>query len=77
QELRWGSLDDAVQMMQAIANREGIGDVLAEGVRYAAEKFGGGSEKYAIHVKGLEWSGYEARYAPSMMLAYITCDLGG
>lgn len=77
QELRWGSLDDAVKMMQAIANREGIGDVLAEGVRYAAEKFGGGSEKYAIHVKGLEWSGYEARYAPSMMLAYITCDLGG
>lgn len=75
-DLKWGDIDDAVWMINQIAKRQGIGAVLAEGVRYAAAQFGGGSEKFAIHVKGLEWSGYEARYAPSMMLAYITCDLG-
>ena len=50
--------------------------MLADGVKAAAEAFGGGSEKFAIHVKGLEWSGYEARWAPAMMLAYMTCDIG-
>ncbi len=34
------------------------------------------SRRIAIHVKGLEWSGYESRGAPSMMLAYMTCDIG-
>jgi aldehyde:ferredoxin oxidoreductase len=49
---------------------------LAEGVKRAAEKTGGGSERFAIQVKGLEWSGYECRNAPSMMLAYLTADVG-
>jgi aldehyde:ferredoxin oxidoreductase len=56
--------------------REGIGDLLAEGVKKAAEKVGQGSEAFAIHVKGLEWTGYECRNAPSMMLAYMTADIG-
>lgn len=75
-DLKWGDIDDVVWLLNATARREGIGSVLAEGVRHASRQFGAGSEKFAIQVKGLEWSGYEARYAPSMMLAYITCDLG-
>ena len=42
----------------------------------ASEKIGNGSEAFAIHVKGLEWTGYESRNAPSMMLAYMTADIG-
>lgn len=74
--LSWGSVEDAAYLMDLIARREGIGDLLAEGVRSAAEHFGEGSHKYAIHTKGLEWSAYESRWAPSQMLAYATADVG-
>jgi len=74
--VQWGDIDSFEYLITAIAKREGIGDILADGVRAAAAKFGQGSEKFAIHVKGLEWSGYEARWAPAMMLAYMTCDIG-
>jgi len=63
-------------LLEKIVSRQGIGDLLAEGVKKAAEKTGQGSEAFAIHVKGLEWTGYECRNAPSMMLAYMTADIG-
>ena len=72
----FSDLDSIVYLLNVIAKREGIGDLLAEGVKRAAEKTGGGSERFAIQVKGLEWSGYECRNAPSMMLAYLTADVG-
>ncbi|QUL98328.1 MAG: aldehyde ferredoxin oxidoreductase family protein [Candidatus Fermentithermobacillus carboniphilus] len=74
--LSWGDLESVVYLLEKMARREGIGDLLAEGVKVASEKIGGGSERFAIHVKGLEWSGYEARWAPAMMISYITCDVG-
>ncbi len=75
-EARFGSLDAFVEIVKLIAARQGIGEPLSRGVRAAAEAWGGGSEDFAIQVKGLEWSGYESRGAPSMMLAYMTCDIG-
>ncbi|MEW6308554.1 MAG: aldehyde ferredoxin oxidoreductase family protein [Bacillota bacterium] len=75
-KVRFGDLDSVVHLLKLIAARRGIGDVLARGVKGAAEAIGGGSEEFAIHVKGLEWSGYEARYAPAMMLSYMTADVG-
>ena len=72
----FSDLDTVVYLLNLIARREGIGDLLAEGVKVAAEKTGKGSQRFAIHVKGLEWSGYECRNAPSMMLAYLTADVG-
>lgn len=74
--IAWGDLESVVYLLEKMAHREGIGDLLAEGVRTAAEKIGGGSDRFAIQVKGLEWTGYEARWAPAMMLSYITCDIG-
>lgn len=74
--VKWGDIDSFVYLAEKIARRDGIGDILADGVKVASEKFGQGSEKFAIHIKGLEWSGYEARWAPAMMLAYMTCDIG-
>ena len=76
QKLDFSDLDSVVYLLNKIARREGIGNRLAEGVKIAAEKTGKGSERFAIHVKGLEWSGYECRNAPSMMLAYLTADVG-
>ena len=75
-KINFSDLDSVVYLLNKIARREGIGDLLAEGVKIAAEKTGKGSERFAIHVKGLEWSGYECRNAPSMMLAYMTADVG-
>jgi len=69
-EIRWGSADDTAWLLERIARREGIGEFLARGVRDAAAKIGKGADKFAMHIKGLEISGYESRYAPAMMLAY-------
>ncbi|MDQ7781041.1 MAG: aldehyde ferredoxin oxidoreductase family protein, partial [Planctomycetota bacterium] len=75
-EIKFGSIDSFVGLMELIAYRRGIGDILAEGVKSAAGKFGKGSEKIGMQVKGLEISGYESRRAPAMLLAYMTCDIG-
>jgi aldehyde:ferredoxin oxidoreductase len=75
-DIDFSDLETVIYLLSKIARREGIGDLLAEGVKIAAEKTGNGSERFAIHVKGLEWSGYECRNAPSMMLAYLTADVG-
>jgi aldehyde:ferredoxin oxidoreductase len=75
-EIDFSDLDTVIYLLDKIADRQGIGDLLAEGVKTASERIGCGSDHFAIHVKGLEWSGYECRNAPSMMLAYMTADVG-
>ena len=75
-EIQFSDLATVEYLLNQIAQREGIGDLLAEGVKAASEKTGKGSQDFAIHVKGLEWTGYETRNAPSMMLAYMTADIG-
>lgn len=75
-DIEFSDLDSVVYLLNQIATRDGIGDLLAEGVKAAAQKTGKHSDRFAIHVKGLEWSGYECRNAPSMMLAYMTADVG-
>jgi aldehyde:ferredoxin oxidoreductase len=74
--IRFADLETVAYLLEKIVAREGIGDLLAEGVKKAAEKTGQGSDTFAIHVKGLEWTGYECRNAPAMMLAYMTADIG-
>jgi aldehyde:ferredoxin oxidoreductase len=75
-EIQFGDLTSVVYLLDCIAHRKGIGELLANGVKPAAQRVGQGSEAFAIHVKGLEWSGYECRNAPGMMLAYMTSDIG-
>ena len=77
QKLPWGQFKVAKALVQDIAHRNGeLGDVLAEGVQFASEQIGGGSEKWAMHVKGLEISAYDCHCAPGMALAYGTCSIG-
>jgi aldehyde:ferredoxin oxidoreductase len=59
--LRFGNSDEMIRLIEKIARREGFGDVLAEGVKRAAEKIGKNAEKYALHVKGLELPCYDPR----------------
>ncbi len=53
-ELTWGNHKAMIDMTWKLAKREGFGDILADGVKVAAEKIGKGSEKYAIHIGGQE-----------------------
>ncbi|RLI07436.1 aldehyde ferredoxin oxidoreductase [Candidatus Bathyarchaeota archaeon] len=75
-ELRFGNVDAYIKMPELIAFRKGIGDILAEGVARAAKAIGKGSERYALHVKGLEYPGYDPRGSIGMALAYATSDRG-
>ncbi len=74
--LKFGDPESVFSLIKMIAMREGIGDVLAEGSKAAAEHFGADSIKFAMQVKGLEQSGYESRRAPAMLLSYMTSDIG-
>ncbi len=76
-ELTFGNHEALVKMTEKIGKREGLGDILAEGVRRAAERIGRGSERYAVHVKGLELPAYEPRASPAMALTYSVADRGG
>jgi aldehyde:ferredoxin oxidoreductase len=75
-DLKFGNHEAAVAVLRKIAYREGVGDLLAEGSRAAAERIGGDAPKYAMHVKGLEFPGYDPRGLKSMGLNYMTAFTG-
>lgn len=70
----YGEVDRIAELLRRIAHREGIGNLLAEGVRTAARELG--LEEIAIHVKGLEPPGYEPRYLQGVGLSYAVSDRG-
>ncbi len=76
-ELKFGDPDLVIQLIHKIAKREGIGDLLAEGTKRMAQKLGKGSERFAMHVKGLELPAYDPRAAKICGLAFATANRGG
>ncbi len=75
-DLRWGDPEPMVNLVRKIALREGIGDILAEGVKRAAEALGRGAERFAMHVKGLELPAYDPRSAKANGLNLVTSPIG-
>ncbi len=75
-ELNFGNDEAMVTILKQMAFREGIGDLLADGAKAAAEKIGKGSDKYAMHVKGLELPAYDVRGAKAHGLNYATAYTG-
>ena len=76
-DAKWGNADAALKLIEKIANREGCGDLLADGVRSAAKRIGRGSERYAVEVKGLEIPMHEARAKKGMGMTYAVSNRGG
>jgi aldehyde:ferredoxin oxidoreductase len=76
-QLNFGNEQALTEVMQKIANREGVGNLLAEGVKRLSERLGEKTRDFAMHVKGLELPGWGIRAAPGMGLAYATADRGG
>jgi len=75
-DLRFGNHEAALELLKKIGTREGIGDILAEGVKIAAEKIGKGAEKYANHIKGVEMTGYDIRGLKTAALGYAVSFRG-
>ena len=75
-EIKFGDLDSVVYLAEMVAGRRGMGNLLAEGVRAVARELEPEAMDFAMQVKGLEFSGYESRNAPAMLLSYMTCDIG-
>jgi aldehyde:ferredoxin oxidoreductase len=76
-ELRFGDSDLVVDLIGKIAKREGIGDLLADGTKAMSESLEQGSERFAMHVKGLELPAYDPRAAKICGLGYVTANRGG
>ena len=66
--LRFGDASALLRALDQIGAREGLGDLLAEGSRYAAQQVGHGSQDFAPQVKGMELPGYEPRTLHAMAL---------
>ena len=74
-ELKWGNGEAILALIRKIAYREGFGDILADGVRKAAEKLGKG-EEIALHVKGLEIIQADPRGLKGYGLGYAVASRG-
>ena len=60
----------APELIEKMISRDGIGDLLADGVKVASEKIGRGSSEYAIHAGGQELPMHDPRYDPGYALHY-------
>lgn len=75
--LKWGDANAMETVIGLIARREGLGEILARGVKRAATAIGRGAEKYAYHVKGVEIYGGDPRGMMGIALAYAVSMRGG
>ncbi len=60
-EMTWGNHKSIVAMTEKLVKREGFGDILADGVKAAAEKIGKGANQYAMHVNGQETPAHDPK----------------
>lgn len=70
------SSNKIMDILRAIVSRKGIGDLLAEGTKFASATVKRGSSDFAMHVKGLEMPGYEPRTLKTMALALAVSTRG-
>lgn len=68
--LNWGDSEMAIALLQRIIDRQGLGDLLAEGIQRASQKLGRGSESYAIHAGGQALPAHDPRQHIDFGLAY-------
>ncbi len=75
--LQFGDSESVDYLLDLIASRRGLGDLLARGVKEAARELGDGAADFAVHIKGLESPAWGPRSVPGMALALATADRGG
>lgn len=75
-DLTWGNGRSVIELVKKIVYREGIGDLLAQGVKIASAELGGDSWKWAVHSRGLEQSMVDTRGSKSYALAFAVNPRG-
>ncbi len=75
-ELLWGRGDVLVKMVEKIGTRKGLGRLLGEGVRIAAQRMGKNAVEFSLHVKGLELPGHDPRCYNAGAVSYATSNRG-
>jgi aldehyde:ferredoxin oxidoreductase len=76
-ELKFGNHEAMLEMIELIARRKGIGNLLAEGTARVSRKIGGESSEFALHVKGLEFAMHEPRLSAGYALTNMVNPQGG
>ncbi|QXE89607.1 aldehyde ferredoxin oxidoreductase family protein [Geomonas subterranea] len=75
-DLTWGNVDATLAMIEKIAAKDGVGALAAQGVATLSRHIGQGSEKFAIHVKGLELAAHNIQGNQPRALSYVTASRG-
>ncbi len=75
-ELKFGNDSAMMTLLRLMAFREGIGAILADGTKVASERIGKGTDRFAMHIKGLELPAYDVRGAKAHGLNYATSYTG-
>ncbi len=75
-DAHFGNADALVALVEKMGKREGIGEILADGVKVAANKIGKDSEKLAQQIKGLEVTGYDLRCLKTAALSFAVSFRG-
>ncbi|MDI3535308.1 MAG: aldehyde:ferredoxin oxidoreductase [Thermosediminibacterales bacterium] len=76
-EARFGNGKAVIALLEKVVAKEGIGEFISLGTKRMSEKLGKGTEKFAIHVKGLELAGHSIRGYKGMSLGYAVSNRGG
>jgi len=72
----FGDSKRLIELIHKIAKKQGVGKILSEGTKYVAEHFNQGTDKFAIHVKGLEMAAWDPRGKLALGLSYATAAVG-
>jgi aldehyde:ferredoxin oxidoreductase len=67
-ELTWGNTQAIVKLAEMMVNRQGIGDLLADGSKKAAERIGQDAQRFAMHAGGQELAMHDGRADPGFIL---------
>jgi len=68
--LEWGNARGIVSLLELMVKREGVGDILADGVKVASTKLGKNSHRYAVHASGQELPMHDSRLWESLAFTY-------
>jgi aldehyde:ferredoxin oxidoreductase len=75
-DLKWGNAQGAETLIHMVVNREGFGDLLAEGLKVTAEKIGGMAIEYAVQGNNMALPAHDPRAYASIALGYSTSNRG-
>jgi aldehyde:ferredoxin oxidoreductase len=76
EKVRWGDFGAVQKLIIDIGKEEGLGKIVSQGARAASKIIGKGSQRWAMHIKGLEISGYNCHGCPGMALSFGTSPIG-